>query len=208
MSGSHGSAADSLVGCPDTTQLEHDFAQPTFSEMWGTLLFVAAIWVVGKIFSRLGMPTLIGEIVVGCLMGPHMWDVVPEHRALMLYGEVGLMLLVLEAGLDVDVEMLRLIGARGVGVAVSGSAMPLCIAASLSIAVCGLDWKVSHPSGPARRAPHATRTGRPRHSRPHPPLPRLQAALAVGCTLAPTSMGIALNVLKRGKVPNTHVTAT
>ena len=29
------------------------------------------------------------------------------------------------------------------------------------------------------------------------------AALAIGCTLAPTSMGIALNVLKKGKVLNT-----
>ena len=30
-----------------------------------------------------------------------------------------------------------------------------------------------------------------------------QAALAVGCTLAPTSMGIALNVLKQAKMLNT-----
>ena len=32
----------------------------------------------------------------------------------MLFGEVGLMLLVLEAGLDVDFEMLKLIGLRGI----------------------------------------------------------------------------------------------
>ena len=66
--------------------------------------------------------------------------------------------------------MLRLIGLRGVGVAVSGSIAPLAIASSLGILVLGLDWK---------------------------------AALAVGCTLAPTSMGIALNVLKKGRVLNT-----
>ena len=111
-----------------------------------------------------------GEIVVGCVFGPHVADVVPQADALMLYGEVGLMLLVLEAGLDVDVSMLRLIGLRGVGVAVTGSLMPLCIAATLSVAVLGLDYR---------------------------------AALALGCTLAPTSMGIALHVLKRGKVLNT-----
>ena len=61
----------------------------------------------------------------------------------MLYGEVGLMLLVLEAGLDVDIEMLKLIGARGVGVAVSGSVMPLAIASLLCSQVIGLGWKVS-----------------------------------------------------------------
>jgi Kef-type K+ transport system membrane component KefB len=92
---------------------------------------------------------------------------VDSRRLRRLYGEVGLMLLVLEAGLDVDLPMLRLIGLRGVGVAVTGSLAPLGIAAFLGIYVLGLDWR---------------------------------AALAVGCTLAPTSMGIALNVLKKGKV--------
>ena len=64
-----------------------------------------------------------------------------------------------EAGLDVDVEMLSL----------TGSLMPLAIAASLGLVALDLEWR---------------------------------AALAVGYTLAPTSMGIALNVLKKGKVLN------
>ncbi|KAL1495156.1 hypothetical protein AB1Y20_017021 [Prymnesium parvum] len=148
----------------------HEAPGSSFNEINDTLLFITMVWVVGKVFSRLGMPTLIGEIAVGVIMGPHLLDVVPKFEALMLYGEVGLMLLVLEAGLDVDIEMLKLIGARGVGVAVSGSITPLAIASFLSSQVIGLDWK---------------------------------ASLAVGCTLAPTSMGIALNVLKRGKVLNT-----
>ena len=42
------------------------------------------------------MPTLIGEILIGVLLGPHLLDVVPMYEALMLYGEVGLMLLVLK----------------------------------------------------------------------------------------------------------------
>ena len=68
-------------------------------------------------------------------------NLVPKPTSLMLYGEVGLMLLVLEAGLDVDIEMLKLIGARGVGIAISGSIMPLCIASLLASQVIGLHWK-------------------------------------------------------------------
>ena len=172
---------------------EHiEVEEPSFDEINGTLLFVTMIWVVGKIFSRLGMPTLIGEIAVGVIMGPHLFNVVPRFQvasrprssalgrskrmtqscmittirlklppptiqALMLYGEVGLMLLVLEAGLDVDIEMLKLIGARGVGVAVSGSVMPLAIASLLSSQVIGLGWKVSHTlrAAPPRLPPRA-----------------------------------------------------
>ena len=143
---------------------------PSFDDVLWTLLFLVSTWVAGKLFRKVGMPALVGEIAVGVTFGPHVFNIAPMPQALMLYGELGLMLLVLEAGLDVDIEMLKLIGARGVGVAVSGSLGPLLIAFLLAIGPLGLDWK---------------------------------AGLALGCTLAPTSMGIALNVLKAGKVLNT-----
>ena len=147
-----------------------ELEEPVFNDVLWTIAFVAIVFAAGKVVARLGMPPLVGEIISGVIFGPPLWNKVPQPTALMLYGEVGLMLLVLEAGLDVDIPMLRLIGLRGVGVAVSGSIAPLAIASSLGILVLGLDWK---------------------------------AALAVGCTLAPTSMGIALNVLKKGRVLNT-----
>ena len=147
-----------------------ELEEPVFNDVLWTIAFVAIVFAAGKVVARLGMPPLVGEIISGVIFGPPLWNKVPQPTALMLYGEVGLMLLVLEAGLDVDIPMLRLIGLRGVGVAISGSIAPLAIASSLGILVLGLDWK---------------------------------AALAVGCTLAPTSMGIALNVLKKGRVLNT-----
>ena len=61
-------------------------------------------------------------------------------------------------------HMLKLIGLRGVAIALTGSLLPLGLGWLLATVCLGLEWK---------------------------------AALAVGCTLAPTSMGIALNVLKQ-----------
>jgi Kef-type K+ transport system membrane component KefB len=145
-------------------------SEPSFDDVLWTLLFMTSVWIGGKAAARLGMPGLVGEIAVGISMGPHGADLVPAADALMLYGEVGLMLLVLEAGLDVDLAMLKLIGPRGMGVALSGSLAPLSIGAAIAFFGFGQDWK---------------------------------ASLAVGCTLAPTSMGIALNVLKGGGVLNT-----
>jgi len=151
-------------------RLDQDVQEPSFDDVLWTLLFVTSVWIGGKVAARLGMPGLVGEIAVGITMGPHGADLVPAPEALMLYGEVGLMLLVLEAGLDVDLDMLKLIGLRGVGVAISGSLAPLSLGAAIAYFVFGQGWK---------------------------------ASLAVGCTLAPTSMGIALNVLKAGGVLNT-----
>jgi len=77
---------------------------------------------------RIGAPSLVGEILVGVLLGPPVLDFVPNPGVLMLVGEVGLVLLVVEAGLHVDVEMLEIIGARGLAVGLLGSALPLALA--------------------------------------------------------------------------------
>ena len=177
----HETAADSVhenISVVDhfVTAVEHAAASDhhghsvTFEDVLALLVSVACVWLAGKAVTRVGLPSLVGEIGVGVVLGPPLLNLVPVPEALMLFGEVGLMLLVLEAGLDVDLEMLKLIGLRGVGIAVTGSFGPLLLGAALSSTVLGLGW---------------------------------QASLAVGCTLAPTSMGIALNVLKRAKVLNT-----
>ena len=118
-------------------ELHHDFNMVillTFS--------FASIWCAGKAASKLGLPTLVGEIMVGVVLGPPLANLMPVPEALMLFGEVGLMLLVLEAGLDVDFDMLKLIGLRGIAIAVTGSMLPLVLGWLLSSFFLGLEWKV------------------------------------------------------------------
>ena len=126
-------------------ELHHDFNLVillTFS--------FASIWCAGKAASKLGLPTLVGEILVGVVLGPPLADLMPVPEALMLFGEVGLMLLVLEAGLDVDFAMLKLIGLRGIAIAVTGSLTPLVLGWLLSSFFLGLEWKAR---GTAQRTP-------------------------------------------------------
>jgi Kef-type K+ transport system membrane component KefB len=84
-----------------------------------------------------------------------------------------LILLVLEAGIDIDVSTLKLIGTRGFLIAVVGSILPIGIATSLALALNG--------------------TG------------DVKAAIAAGASFAPTSLGIALNILRAGGILNTPV---
>jgi len=102
------------------TELHHDFNLVVL-----LILSFASIWCAGKAASKLGLPTLVGEILVGVVLGPPVANLMPVPEALMLFGELGLMLLVLEAGLDVDLDMLKLIGLRGVAIALTGSLLPL-----------------------------------------------------------------------------------
>ena len=130
------------------------------------MVFLLATWVVGKLAVKVKIPSLVGEMVVGMVLGPELLNVVPFPLALTLVGEVGLLLLVLEAGLEVDLAMLKQIGGKGLVVAVVGSALPLGIGTALAFWVARID---------------------------------IIEAFAVGASLAPTSMAIALNILKVGK---------
>ena len=130
------------------------------------MVFLLATWVVGKLAVKVKIPSLVGEMVVGMVLGPELLNVVPFPLALTLVGEVGLLLLVLEAGLEVDLAMLKQIGGKGLVVAAVGSALPLGIGTALAFWVARID---------------------------------IIEAFAVGASLAPTSMAIALNILKVGK---------
>mmetsp|Transcript_5925 Transcript_5925/g.10299 ORF Transcript_5925/g.10299 Transcript_5925/m.10299 type:complete len:672 (+) Transcript_5925:419-2434(+) len=144
----------------------------TFWQLYAALVFLVALWFAGKAVQLVGMPALIGEIITGIILGPYLLDYVPMVGGWKLIGEIGLMLLVIEAGLDVDLEMLRVIGFRGAAIAVIGSIIPLSIGFLLAYFVLNQDVK---------------------------------ASFAVGAALAPTSMGIALNVLRAGRLLNTPV---
>ena len=82
-----------------------------------------------------------------------------------------LILLVLEAGIDIDITTLRLIGSRGLCIALVGTFLPVILAFGIAY-ILGF---------------------------------RGAAALAAGCVFAPTSLGIAMNVLRRTGIVNTPV---
>ena len=103
-------------------------------------------------------------------MGPHGLQIAPKPDALIMLGEFGLVLMVLEAGVEVDLQQLAHVGQRGVAVAFAGSLAPLAIGATLGHLVFGMN---------------------------------VMSSLAVGASLAPTSMGISLKVLQDGGVLGT-----
>lgn len=66
----------------------------------------------GVFTAKLGMPALVGEIFTGFLLGPPLADFVPFPEALVLVGQIGLIMLMLEAGVELDVAQLRETGVR------------------------------------------------------------------------------------------------
>ena len=88
----------------------HKTQDNEFHELYSVVIFCAALWLSGKAFAMMKLPALVGEIVCGIVLGPHMLQLVGSDDAgatetFKLIGNVGLVFLVLEAGLDVDIQM-------------------------------------------------------------------------------------------------------
>ena len=96
----------------------------------------------------------------------------PSPESFVMLGEIGLILLVIEAGIDIDLTTLKLIGSRGMLIALVGSILPIAIAFAVAIAL--------DPSN-------------------------IQSAIAAGACFGPTSLGIAMNILRQAKLVNTPV---
>lgn len=109
-------------------------------DLWGlvavSLLFFA-VFVGGKAVEYLGGPSLVGEIIAGAILGPHCVGLITHQYsdALSLLGDMGLLLLVFEGGLTLDVEMLKTVGIKAFLVAFSGTCIPVLSGWGLMVAL-------------------------------------------------------------------------
>eukprot|EP01083_Nonionella_stella_P213377 769678_1 len=96
--------------CTDATHTEDHDIEEAFQHIYFVMLFLACLWFIGKVFARCGLPSLVGEIVCGIILGPNLLGFVPYSDALIVIGEIGLVLLVLEAGIEVSIGHLKVVG--------------------------------------------------------------------------------------------------
>ena len=101
-----------------------------------TLLFLlVAARVAGEVAERLGQPAMVGEIVAGVVLGPTLLGWVAMTPALKGIADLGVFLLVLLAGMEIDLdELRRAFTGRGAWVAVVGFVVPLALGAAVGAA--------------------------------------------------------------------------
>ena len=159
-------------GCHDS-HAGHHGKYAHFKGMLRCFGFALSVWTSGKLAAGLGIPSLVGEIICGIIIGPHVLEIInhtydPTASVLILVGEVGLCMHAIEAGLMFDPEMMEVVGPRGLAVGIVGSGLPL----ALSYAIAR-GWGAS-----------------------------ADEAFVVGASMATMSAGITLNVLRSGGVLN------
>jgi Kef-type K+ transport system membrane component KefB len=89
------------------------------------LVVLVAAKVGAEVSERLGIPAVVGEILAGVLIGPSVLGMVGHTEVLEVLGELGVILLLLQVGLEMDVKDLAAVGRASMTVAVIGVVAPM-----------------------------------------------------------------------------------
>ena len=104
---------------------------------------IAIILVAGKFCGlcarRLKVPSVVGEIVAGLLVGPCVFGLVQPSDFLTQMAEIGVVLLMFSAGLESDTQELLRSGPKALAIATSGVLLPLDAGTGLFLLFYGGD---------------------------------------------------------------------
>lgn len=111
------------------------------------LLQIALILLSARIFAeiatRFNIPSIIGELFAGILLGPSILGLIQPSDAIKLLAEIGIILLLFEVGLETDLQRLARAGPRAATVAIFSFIIPFVLGFGLSYYLFDLSILVS-----------------------------------------------------------------
>lgn len=87
-------------------------------------LVLLAAWGAGWAATRLGYPAVLGELVAGIVLGPPLLGLLHDGTGLAAIGELGIVLMMLYIGTEIDLADLRRASRAGLLAAVGGFVVP------------------------------------------------------------------------------------
>ncbi|REK19811.1 MAG: sodium:proton exchanger [Actinobacteria bacterium] len=90
-------------------------------------LVLAAAAAGGKLASRFGYPTILGELIAGILLGPPLLGLISGNEALEILGEFGVLLMMLYIGMHLQLRDLRRASMPGLMAAFGGFIVPTAL---------------------------------------------------------------------------------
>src|SRR5439155_25020300 len=95
------------------------------------LLELVAIFVwakiFGEIFERLSLPSVLGEILAGVILGPHLAGLISPSENVYAFAEIGAIFVLFTAGIETRPQDLIQVGRQAMRVALLGVVVPFAL---------------------------------------------------------------------------------
>jgi len=98
-------------------------------------LILVAAKLIGEFAEKIGVPAVLGEILAGIIIGPSALGLVNPSDSLFLIAELGAILLLMQVGMETDVNELRRVGRSAMTVALIGVGLPLIFGSVTGLAL-------------------------------------------------------------------------
>ncbi len=102
------------------------------------LILLSGVWLVAVTLRPLGLPTIMGELIVGVLVGPAVFGLIEPSEAITLLADIGIFFLMFHAGVETQPREFFDALKRSLGVAVVGAIVPFAVSFGVATAF-GLD---------------------------------------------------------------------
>jgi Na+:H+ antiporter len=102
------------------------------------LILLAGIWLVAVTLRPLGLPTVMGELIVGVVVGPAVLGLIAPSDAIQLLAEIGIFFLMFHAGIETQPLEFYDSMKRSLGVAIVGAIVPFSVSFGVAL-LFGLD---------------------------------------------------------------------
>ncbi|WP_373028369.1 cation:proton antiporter [Sulfurovum sp.] len=106
-------------------------------------LILVTARILGELFARLGIPSVLGELSAGILLGVSGLGIIEVNDVLKVLAEIGVLLLLFEIGLDTDIRRLQAAGRKSMIVALFGAVFPFTVSALVAYYLFDLTLVVS-----------------------------------------------------------------
>ena len=106
-------------------------------------LILVTARILGEVFARMGIPSVLGELSAGILLGVSGLGLIEVNDVLKVLAEIGILLLLFEIGLDTDIQRLKEAGPKSIIVALFGAVFPFTVSALVAYYLFDLTLVVS-----------------------------------------------------------------
>lgn len=90
------------------------------------LILLLSAKLLGEMAERVHQPSMIGEVLAGVILGPSLFNIIPEAGKISVIAELGVFMLIVLAGLEIEAEEIRKsIRGRNLWIAMLGFIIPL-----------------------------------------------------------------------------------
>jgi Kef-type K+ transport system membrane component KefB len=95
--------------------------------MISLVLILVLSWILGSLFSRYGLPFVLGQLLAGVILGPPLLGVIEPLPALELLAEIGVLFVMFHTGMEMEPKKLLEHFWPSFAVALGGFALPFIL---------------------------------------------------------------------------------